>query len=88
MDDGQIGGGTSVGGIEPISATRGGQVLSAPLAARGLVTLALLVGVAGLDLATGSEVSFSIFYLVPVSFAGAFISRGAGFVVATLSAGA
>jgi len=39
-----------------------------------------------LDTATGSEISFSIFYLVPVSFAGAFISRRAGVVFAVLSA--
>ncbi|HEX9093315.1 MAG TPA: GGDEF domain-containing protein, partial [Coriobacteriia bacterium] len=50
------------------------------------LSAALLVFVAALDTASGSEVSFSIFYLVPVSFAGALISRRAGFTLAILSA--
>jgi len=48
--------------------------------------VALLVGVGALDAATGKEISFSIFYLAPVSFAGAVISRRAGAALAALSA--
>lgn len=62
------------------------RLLSLPLAVRVLLSGILLVGVAILDTVTGSEVSFSIFYLGPVLFAGAFISRRAGFVVAIFSA--
>jgi diguanylate cyclase (GGDEF)-like protein len=40
-----------------------------------------------LDLLTGAELSFSIFYLIPVSFAAAFLSRRAGWALAVLSAG-
>jgi diguanylate cyclase (GGDEF)-like protein len=39
-----------------------------------------------LDTATGPEMSFSIFYLIPVAFAGAFLSNRAGQSVALLSA--
>ncbi|TDB36804.1 MAG: GGDEF domain-containing protein [Actinobacteria bacterium] len=48
--------------------------------------VALVALVAGLDRITGSELSFSIFYLIPVTLAAAFISRGAGWVFAYLSA--
>ena len=34
--------------------------------ARGAVVMALLVLVAALDVATGYELSFSVFYLVPI----------------------
>jgi diguanylate cyclase (GGDEF)-like protein len=43
--------------------------------------------VAVLDYVTGPELSFSIFYLLPVSFAAAFVSRRGGWVVAALCAG-
>lgn len=61
---------------------------SLPVAVRLLLCLVLVFCVAMLDTATGSEVSISIFYLLPVSFAGAFISRRAGLVFAILSAAA
>jgi diguanylate cyclase (GGDEF)-like protein len=53
---------------------------------RSLVAV-LLVGLIGaLDWATGSEVSFSVFYLIPVAFAGGLISRRAGRIMALVSA--
>lgn len=63
------------------------NVLNAPFAVRFALAVALLLWMAVLDLASGSEVSFSIFYLVPVTFAGAFISRSAGHAFAAISAG-
>ncbi|MFN2323450.1 MAG: GGDEF domain-containing protein [Trueperaceae bacterium] len=41
-----------------------------------------------IDATTGTELSFSVFYLVPVLFAGATISRGAGRTMAIVSAAA
>lgn len=58
---------------------------SAPLRPKILLSLLLLGIVALLDTVTGNELSFSIFYLAPVSYAGASISRRAGLVVAILS---
>jgi diguanylate cyclase (GGDEF)-like protein len=62
------------------------KVLATSVAFRWLLGGALLACVAALNFATGTEISFSIFYLVPVSFAGAFISRTAGLVLAVASA--
>ena len=56
------------------------------MAVRLALSAILLVSVALLDIATGNEVSFSIFYLFPVTFAVAFISRRAGFLLALVSA--
>jgi diguanylate cyclase (GGDEF)-like protein len=56
------------------------------VAVRWLLGAALLACVAVLDASTGNEISFSIFYLLPVSFAGALISRRAGVVFAVVSA--
>lgn len=54
-----------------------------------LIAALALVGLVGvLDVLTGSEISFSIFYLVPVAFAGWFMSRREGVVVAIISAAA
>lgn len=50
------------------------------------VAIALVALVAVLDWATGSEISFSIFYLLPVAFAGILLARRAGTFVAILSA--
>ena len=61
-------------------------VLATPVAARFLVSIGLVVLVGALDAVTGSEISFSVFYLVPVAFAGALVSRRAGWAVALLSA--
>jgi diguanylate cyclase (GGDEF)-like protein len=61
-------------------------LLSLSLPVRMALGIALLAGMAMLDAGTGSEISFSIFYLLPVSFAGAFISRRAGLVFAVVSA--
>lgn len=53
---------------------------------RGLAVAVLLVGVVGaLDYLSGWEVSFAIFYLIPVSLATWRTGRGAGLVVAGLS---
>lgn len=44
--------------------------------------------IAALDAVTGSEVSFSLFYLAPVVFAGGLISHRAGLAMAVVSAAA
>lgn len=51
------------------------------------LSVVLVVLVASLDALTGAEVSFSIFYLVPVAFAAGFLSRQAGWLIAILCAG-
>ena len=92
MQDAGTEGTKSVVDSAPRHATGGvvghrGEWLSAlPLGLRVLLSVVLVAFVAVLDAATGSEVSFSIFYLVPVVFAGTFVSRRAGLVVAILSA--
>ena len=57
-----------------------------PAALRLVIAIGLVAVVGVLDIATGAEVSFSIFYLVPVAFAGSLLSRRAGALVAVLSA--
>lgn len=79
------------GGDKPATSRSLSSVLTSkvnamPVAARLLLSMAMLVCVAMLDTVTGNEISFSIFYLLPVSFAGAFISRSAGFGLAVASA--
>jgi diguanylate cyclase (GGDEF)-like protein len=59
---------------------------SSSTVARSAVAAALVAIIGLLDIATGSELSFSIFYLLPVAFAGGFISRRAGRVMAIISA--
>jgi diguanylate cyclase (GGDEF)-like protein len=53
---------------------------------RSLVAVLLVCLIGALDWATGSEVSFSVFYLIPVAFAGGLISRRAGRIMALVSA--
>src|SRR5690242_9365736 len=48
--------------------------------------LALLCVVAALDYLTGYELSFSLFYLIPIAIFSWFISNAAGVVVSFLSA--
>jgi diguanylate cyclase (GGDEF)-like protein len=62
------------------------DILAMPVAARFALALASMAVVAVLDAVTGTEISFSVFYLVPVAFAGAFVSRRAGWAVALMSA--
>ena len=62
------------------------HVMAMSPATRFAVALALVAVVAMLDDLTGEEVSVSIFYLVPVAFAGGFVSRRAGLSVAAASA--
>ena len=57
------------------------------MAIRVAITVAMVLLVAGLDLATGPEISFSVFYLLPVLFAGALVSRGTGNLTALACAG-
>ncbi len=79
---------TGVGAREDargVAARLTGWAFSAPLRVKVLLSLLLLALVGLLDLVTGEELSFSIFYLVPVSYAGASISGRAGFVLAILS---
>ncbi len=61
-------------------------MLATSVAVRLALSAILLVLVALLDIATGNEISFAIFYLFPVTFAVAFISRRAGFVLSLVSA--
>ena len=61
------------------------RVMGFPPIVRLGIVLLLLVFVAILDFTTGVEVSFSIFYLLPVVCAGAVISKEAGFLVAIAS---
>lgn len=56
------------------------------LVAAGCVALVAALGL--VDWATGSEVAFSIFYLVPVAGAAWYVGRWAGLAVSVLSAGA
>ncbi len=62
------------------------RVALAPLWARAAACLLLLGLVALLDELTGGELSFSVFYLIPVLFAGVFISRTTGRVTALAGA--
>ncbi len=58
-----------------------------PPALRFGIALVLVAIVGGFDAATGAEMSFSIFYLLPVAFAGGLLARSAGTAVAVLAAG-
>lgn len=60
-------------------------LLSAPPALRIAISLLLLAFVGSVDTATGFETSFSVFYLVPVLFAGGLVSPGAGRAMAVAS---
>lgn len=72
------------GGIRlDIEAVLGGQ----PVALLWLEAFAFIALVAVVDGLTGSELSLSLFYLVPVIFATWFISRTAGIVVGLVSLG-
>ncbi|MDA3936985.1 MAG: GGDEF domain-containing protein [Actinomycetota bacterium] len=63
------------------------RIISAPAPILIGLSLALIALVALLDTLTGFEVSFSVFYLVPVSFAAWLLSRWAGRAIAVASAG-
>ena len=62
------------------------RVAAAPLWLRGVACILLLGLVALIDEITGGELSFSVFYLIPVLFAGVFISRSTGRVTAVAGA--
>ncbi|MGI5939979.1 MAG: GGDEF domain-containing protein [Thermoleophilia bacterium] len=62
------------------------RIAATPLLVRAGLCLLLLGFVALLDYFTGEELSFSVFYLFPVLFAGAFISRNAGRLAAVAGA--
>lgn len=62
------------------------RLLGWPVAVRVAVTAALVSLIAALDIATGTEVSVSAFYLLPVLFAGALLSRSAGHLTAVVCA--
>jgi diguanylate cyclase (GGDEF)-like protein len=63
------------------------RILSVPWGFRLLFAIVLLAIVGVLDTVTGPEISFSIFYLIPVVFACWFLSRGTGAFVAIVGAG-
>jgi diguanylate cyclase (GGDEF)-like protein len=73
-------------GVAGWVSARAESIMSMPIAVRFLISLGLVALVAAVDAATGSEISFSVFYLVPVAIAGGLVSRRAGWVVAVLSA--
>lgn len=50
-----------------------------------LLSLALLLVVAALDHLSGVQISFALFYLLPVSIAAWYVARSAGFVFAVVS---
>jgi len=62
-----------------------GERTRRPWLAIGACSAAVL-GVGGLDYLTGTEISFSIFYLIPVSAAVWWVGPRSGFLVAVLSA--
>jgi diguanylate cyclase (GGDEF)-like protein len=62
------------------------QMDSIPLPLRIVLSIALLACVGLLEFASGVEIDFSVFYLVPVLFAGGFVSRQAGRYMAIASA--
>ncbi|RPI75131.1 MAG: sensor histidine kinase, partial [Ignavibacteriales bacterium] len=52
-----------------------------------IITILMLVIIILLDSITGNELSFSIFYLIPIIFAGWFLNRNYGIAVSVLGAG-
>lgn len=58
---------------------------SAPVV--GCLAFALMLLLAGLDHLTGDELSFSVFYLMPISMAAWYGNREMGFIVSGLAAG-
>lgn len=61
-------------------------VSALPPLARGVVVMALLVLVGALDVATGYELSFSVFYLMPIVLATWYLGRRMGYLLCVLSA--
>ena len=53
----------------------------------GCLAFALMLLLAGIDHLTGYELSFSVFYLMPISIAAWYGNRGMGYIVSGLSAG-
>jgi signal transduction histidine kinase len=51
-----------------------------------ILTILLLTIITILDFITGNEISFSVFYLIPITFAGWYISRNVGIFISLLSA--
>ncbi len=51
-----------------------------------LTSILLIIAMSSLDYLTGEELSFSIFYLLPVSIAAWFVSRRAGMAISLVSA--
>ena len=65
-----------------IFSARARKIKMMPQSVLILIAIIILAFIAALDMVTGSEISFSVFYLLPVAFAGGFISRRAGYFVA------
>ena len=72
--------------LSEVLSPRCARLLGWPVALRVAITVALVALVAGLDITTGTEVSVSAFYLLPVLFAGALLSRSAGHFTAVVCA--
>jgi len=51
-----------------------------------IITGSSLILITFLDFITGNEISFSVFYLIPITFAGWYISRNTGILLSLLSA--
>lgn len=59
-----------------------------PKAAWALIGIVLLAAVAALDVLTGYELSFSLFYLLPIALVSWYEGRAAGLIACVVSAGA
>ncbi len=66
--------------------SRFSAIASMPISVRWALAIALMAVVGLLDLVTGPELSVSVFYLVPVLFADAILSRNGGRALAVMSA--
>ncbi len=64
----------------------GSRLALSPVSVRLVLSLLLLSLTAAVDYVTGSEISCSVFYVAPVAFAGALVSRRAGAALAVASA--
>jgi len=62
------------------------KIIALPQSVRIMISFILLAFVGALDKGTGTEISFSVFYLLPAAFAGGFVSRRAGWLMAFASA--
>lgn len=65
----------------------GGTLRGIPRSPRTIASIALLAFIAWIDWATGPEIHFSLFYVIPVLLTAWFVGGRAGYAMAVLSAG-